>query len=48
MVDVMFVDGNSFIIASARKIQFVTVEHVTNFTAKQLRNTLNKVIKLYG
>ena len=35
-------------IASARKLKFVKVEHIPSQTSKQLSKSLNKVIKLYG
>ena len=46
--DVIFVNGNTFTIKSARKIKFVKVEHIPILTADQLIKSLNKVIKLYG
>ena len=46
--DVVFVNVNSFMITSARKLRFVTVEHTPSQTSDQLSKSLNKVIKLYG
>ena len=46
--DFMFVDGNVCMIKSARKIKFVTVEHITSQKDEQLGKIINKLIKLYG
>ena len=45
---VIFVDGNVFIIISARKLKFMTVEHIPSQTVEQLSKSLNKNMKLYG
>ena len=45
---VMFVNGNSFIITSARKLKSTMVEHIPSQSVAQLSNSFNKVIKLYG
>ena len=47
MVDVMFFNGNSFVIALARKLKLVTAKHIPSLTEGQFRKSLNKVIKLY-
>ena len=46
--DVMFVNLNYFMIESARKLKFVTVEHIPSLTAEKISKNLNKVINLYG
>ena len=43
----MFVNGNTLMITSARKLKSVTVEHIPSQTAEQLSKSLSKVIKLY-
>ena len=43
----MFVNGNASVITSARKITFMTVEHILSQKAEQLSKILNKLIKLY-
>ena len=46
--DVTFVNGNTFMITTARKLKYTTVEHIPIKTANQLSKSLNKAIKLYG
>ena len=46
--DVIFVNGNTFMITSARNIKFVTVNHIPSQTSDHLSKILNKVINLYG
>ena len=48
MADIMFVNGNAFMIASPRKLKFVTVEHIPSLTFKQLNEIIIKVIRIYG
>ena len=45
--DIVFVNVDFFMITSARKLKFVTVEHTPSRTADHLRKSLNKLIKLY-
>ena len=47
-VDVMFVNGLPFLTTLSRDIRFGTAEHVPSRTAKQLANSLMKVVKLYA
>ena len=47
-VDVIFLNRTAFLVMSARKIKFVTVNHIPSHTADQLSRSFNKVIKLYG
>ena len=44
----MFVNGNMFMITSARKLKFETVEHIPIETSDHLQKSLNIVIKLNG
>ena len=44
----MFVNGNAFMIKSAKYLKLLTVEHIPSQTADQLSKSLIKVIKLYG
>ena len=46
--NVMFVNGNAFMITSARELKFASIEHISGKTYEQLCRNLNKVIKLYG
>ena len=46
--DAMFFNGNYFMITSARKLKFVTVEHIPSLTAEKISKNLNKVINFYG
>ena len=46
--DVVFVNVNLFMITSARKLNFVTVEHIPSRKSNQLSSSLNKVVKLHG
>ena len=46
--DVMFSNGNAFMITPARKLEFATVEHIQSQTSEQIIKSLNKLIKLYG
>ena len=48
MADVMYVNINMFMITSARKIKFITIEHIRSRTYDQILKTLNKMINLYG
>ena len=48
MADVMYVNINMFMITSARKIKFITIEHIQSRTYDQILKTLNKMINLYG
>ena len=43
----MFVNGPPFLTTLSRYIRFGTAEHVPSHTAKQLANSLMKVVKLY-
>ena len=44
--DVVFLNLNLFMITSARKIKFLTVDHISRQTSEQLSKSLNKVIKV--
>ena len=46
--DVMFVNGNAFMITSERNIKFATVEHIPIQTTDNISKSLNIVVKLYG
>ena len=46
--NIMFVNRNVFMKTSARKLNFVTVEHIPSRKSKQLSSSLNKVVKLHG
>ena len=46
--DVMFVGGIPFFITISKKIKFITVEYLPQRTAKQLANSLKKVMYLYA
>ena len=46
--DVMFVSGVPFFVTYLRKIKLLTVEYLPRRTAKQLANTLRKVIFLHA
>ena len=46
--DVMGVNGNGFMITSARKLELLSAKHIPNHTAGQISKRLNKVIKFYG
>ena len=46
--DVMFVNSLPFLTILSRDIRFGTAEHVPSHTAKQLANSLMKVVKLYA
>ena len=48
MTDVMFVNRNVFMVTPARKLKFLTVEHIPSQKSQQLSKTLDKLIKLYG
>ena len=45
--DVIFVNGNVCMVASSRKLKFVTSENILNITSGYIGKILNKVIKLY-
>jgi len=44
----MFVNGLGFLTTFARDLRFHTAEYVPTRTAKQLSNSLKKIIQLYG
>jgi len=46
--DVMFVSGVPFFVTYSKKIKFATVEYLPSHTAKQLANSLRKVMFLYA
>ena len=46
--DVFFVDGTAFLLTVARRIKFVTVEHVPVRTATSLSKHLKQVFEVYG
>ena len=46
--DVIFVNGNVFMITSERNIKFATVEHIPIQTTDNISKSLNIVVKLYG
>ena len=45
--DVMFVNGNKFMMISERKLNFVTADHIPSHTEEHIIKSLNKAIKLY-
>ena len=47
MTGIVFVNRNSFMITSARKLKFVTVDHIPSRKTEKLIISLNKGIKLY-
>jgi hypothetical protein len=46
--DVFFVDGTAFLMTVARRIKFVTAEHVPVRTGVQLSKHLKRVLEVYG
>ena len=46
--DVFFVDGTAFLLTVARRIKFVTAEHVPVRTATSLSRHLKRVLEVYG
>ena len=46
--DVFFVDGTAFLLTVARRIKFVTVEHVPVRTAVSLSRHMKRVVEVYG
>ena len=46
--DVFFVDGTAFLLTVARRMKFVTVEHVPIRTATSLSKYLKRVLEVYG
>jgi hypothetical protein len=46
--DVFFVDGTAFLMTVARRIKFVSAEHVPSRTGAQLSKHLKRVIEVYG
>jgi hypothetical protein len=46
--DVFFVDGTAFLLTVARRIKFVTAEHVPVRTATSLNKHLKQVLEVYG
>jgi hypothetical protein len=46
--DVFFVDGTAFLLTVARRIKFVTAEHVPVRMATQLSKHLKRVLMVYG
>jgi hypothetical protein len=46
--DVFFVDGTAFLLTVARRIKFVTAEHVPVRTATSLSKHLKQVLEVYG
>jgi hypothetical protein len=46
--DVFFVDGTAFLLTVARRIKFVTTEHVPVRTALSLSKHLKRVLEVYG
>ena len=48
VVDVMFVNNVEFLINMSQGIIFVTIEHVMNYTDKQLSKYLKIVIYIYS
>ena len=45
--DVMFVNGNKFMMMSERKLNFVTADHIPSHTEEHIIKSLNKAIKFY-
>jgi len=46
--DIFFVDGTAFLLTVARRIKFVTAEHVPVRTATSLSKHLKRVLEVYG
>ena len=46
--DVFFVDGTAFLLTVARRIKFVTAEHVPVRTTTSLSKHLKQVLEVYG
>ncbi len=46
--DIFFVDRTAFLLTVARRIKFVTAEHVPVRTATSLRKHLKRVLEVYG
>ena len=46
--DVFFVDGTAFLLTAARRMKFVTAEHVPIRTATSLSKHLKQVLEVYG
>ena len=47
MEDVLFVNGEKFLITASINLKFATVKNTSSRTADQISKILNKVIKLY-
>ncbi len=48
VADVMFVNGLPFLVTSSRGISLVTIEFLPSRTAKQLANSIERVLRIYG
>ena len=48
MADIIFINGNAFMLISENKFKFVTVKHISSWTSGQISKILNKAIEIYG
>ena len=48
VADVFFVDGTAFLLMVARRIKFVTTEHILVRTVMSLSKHLKQVLEVYG
>ena len=48
MADVMFVNGNKFLVTRSRRIRLLTAEYIPTRTAAQLSSSIEKIVNLYA
>ncbi len=48
VADVMFVNGLPFLVTSSRRISLVTIKFLPSRTAKQLANSIERIVRIYG
>jgi hypothetical protein len=48
VVDVIFVNGLPFLVTSLRGISLVTINFLPSRAAKQLANSVERVVRIYG
>ncbi|KAL7469296.1 LOW QUALITY PROTEIN: hypothetical protein ACHAXS_009566 [Conticribra weissflogii] len=46
--DVLYVDGTPFLVTASRGIKFITIEHSPTQTTSQLKQSLIRIMQLYG
>ncbi|KAL7469297.1 hypothetical protein ACHAXS_009567, partial [Conticribra weissflogii] len=46
--DIMYVDGTPFLVTASRGIKFITIEHSPTQTTSQLKQSLIRIMQLYG